>query len=455
MGNKCRLIIIYSVTAVIFLNVFCPFLNAEILSVNTDNKTSFTAEENYSSGDGIYGKMTAVYGCFEFNVMDFREDPSCKKEDKTVCSFYSPLFTSGRVRKKGLFREYENPSSLYAGSDTYNDESIITKDAELERNGNWGLVLQYPELITLYALADENDSYRIMEKGGGVNLQFSDDFEISAVFSESVREEGADDSWYRERNMEYGEKICHCALRAVQSGRFVRNSLSGGLSSGRCFKTGKYFRYHPELELGAFTLFLLFSCSDINYRKTERGYPSVKLRRGVKGEYEAGRNFVFESGYNIDIYHPEYLSEVENRIAEKIFFKAGYDAGSVFLKFDAARKNYSEETEYLSEDSYGINTGIRGDQLSFSVNPEFSYINNEADERGITLESSVTDGKRKIKLRYRRVEGARVETAVKLRPEYNGEHVKMYSEAGYETVDEKGVNLKSVFRYSAGVKISY
>ena len=418
-------------------------------------KTALEAEENYSSGSGISGKLTAVYGSMTFNIMDFREDPSGEKDDKTVCNFYSPVFISGRVRKKGLLKEFANPSYWYAGSDTYTDESGFDKDLQLERNGNWGLVIRYPEPLTLYALADENGNYRIKERGGGINFEFTDNYEISAVFCESERKEGADESWYRKRNLEYGKKIYHCAARAVHSCSLLRNSVSGGLSFSECHRTGKYFRYQPEMEIGSFTLFLLLSCSDINYRKTERGYPAVKLRRGVKGEYEAGRYLVFESGYNIDIYHHEYLSEIENRIAEKIFFKTKYDTGTFFTNIDAERKNRVEEMDYISEDSYGIKTGIRMDYFSFSVNPEYRNIDCEAYERGITLHSSLTDGIRKIVIRYKRERGEKIETESRLRLECSGQHVLMYSETEYETADENGVNLKSVFRYSAGLKIRY
>ena len=457
MKSKFKTVFIFILLIRLCFSGPVNYLSAETVTgnKNEDINTAFEAEENYSSKTGVSGTITAEHGSYLLNVMDFRNDPSSSRENKTVYNFYSPGFTSGRVRKKGLFKESANPSSWFAGSCTYTDQTEIGKDLQLERNGNWGFVIHTPELVTVYALADENNNYRIEEKGGGLNYRFSDKLDCSAVFSESEKKESKDESWYRNRDIEYGEHIYHCASRAVYKTGKVNCSASTGVSYGECFRTGKYVRYQPEIILGTFTVFLLYSSSDRYYRKPEKGYPPVKERRGIKGVYEAGRYLVFESGYNADIYHHEYLSDIDNRISERIFFKTKYDAESHFINFNAERKNTVKEREYINEDSLGVKTGIRGDFLKYSVNPEYIYYDYRLSEKRIVLEASVSDSKRKIFMRYKKDKGERTEALLKGGIEFKGENMMINSEAEYETVDENGINLKSVFRYSAGITLQW
>ena len=81
-------------------------------NITNSKTTDFEVEENYSSKTGVTGTLTAEYSDFILNIMDFRENPSDSKENKTVYNFYSPVFISGRVKKKGLFRESANPFLL-------------------------------------------------------------------------------------------------------------------------------------------------------------------------------------------------------------------------------------------------------------------------------------------------------------------------------------------------------
>ena len=70
-------------------------------------------------------------------------------------------------------------------------------------------------------------------------------------------------------------------------------------------------------------------------------------------------------------------------------------------------------------------------------------------EKRIVLELSLSDSSRKIGLKYRNTRGEQTSSLVTGKLEFVGNNLIMYSEAEYETVDKKGINLKSVFRYSA------
>ncbi len=413
-------------------------------------RASFEIEENYSNITGYSGKISCDYMKYRITVMDFRDDPSGKKEDKTVYSFYSPVISAGRFRKKGLYREITNPSSWYAGSETYTDFSELAEDCTLNRNGKWGIILSPCNNITAYASADENDDYRIIEKGGGLSFSMPDETHITAVISESIYDETSDDSWYRNRNYQYGYKICNSAVQISRKTGFLINSFSAGISYGKCFKTGKYFRYHPSADLGPLMLFFLVSWSDCSYRKPFRGYPSVKLRRGFKGEYEVCKYINIEAGYNIDIYHPEYLSDIKNRKGEKMFVKMEYDNDLFVFSPYAERNNCIEAEEYISKDCFGCRTGIRGDFIGFGFNPEYIYMQKKPVSRKAVYDCYLTDGTIKVDLCCRRTENEKIENLVKGKLSFTSEKIKIYSAGEYETVDENGVNLKSVFRFSAG-----
>ena len=418
-------------------------------------KLFLKAEAHYSSISGFSEKITAEFSSLKFSVLDFRRDPFNKREDKTVVNIYSPVFSAGRVKKKGLYKELENPSYWYAGSETYTDKPDIAEDSSFNRNGHWGVILRPLNESLFFIDTDENDDYKIIRKGGGFSIGSDSILGISAVLAESTGLTGASEEWYENRDIEYGDKIYNGAFQLDQKGRILNHSLCAGTSFGSCFKTGSFFRYHPQISLGPLTLFILISLSDSNYRRPEKGYPAVKFRRGVKAEYVMNRNFEAESGYNTDLYHTEYLSEIENRIGENIFLRLKYDADFFFLNFDAARKNSLEDLLYIQEDSLSFKTGLRGDYFYFSVNPGFKFRMRDAVSRSITAESSFTDGVRDIRLKHKRERGEKLNCITKGYLGLKGENLSFYSEAEYETLDEKGYNLKSVFRFSTGCRFKY
>ena len=418
-------------------------------------KLFLKAEAHYSSISGFSEKITAEFSGLKFSVLDFRSDPFNKKEAKTVINIYSPVFSAGRIKKKGLYKELDNPSYWYAGSETYTDKPDLTEDTSFKRNGHWGLILRPVNGSLFFIDTDENDDYKIIRKGGGFSIGSDSFLSISAVLTESTGLTGASEEWYEDRDTEYGDEIYNSAFQLDQKGRILNNSLCAGTSFGSCFKTGRFLRYHPQISLAPLTLFFLISLSDSNYRRPEKGYPAVKLRRGVKAEYVMNRYFEAESGYNTDLYHTEYLSEIENRIGENIFFRLKYDADFFFLNFDAARKNSLEDLLYIQEDSLSFKTGLRGDYFHFSVNPGFKFRMRDAVSRSITAESSFTDGVRDIRLKHKRERGEKLNCITKGYLGLKGENLSFYSEAEYETLDEKGYNLKSVFRFSTGCRFKY
>ncbi len=132
-----------------------------------------------------------------------------------------------------------------------------------------------------------------------------------------MTESPSDDNWYFSRKTQYGEKIYCSALKCVFNAISIENSAACGISFGEYMKTGGFIRYQPYLKTEQLGLFLLFSYTDEFYRNPVSGYPSVKLRRGGRAEFDVNKNIGIEASYNSDIYHDDYLTEIENRSAEK------------------------------------------------------------------------------------------------------------------------------------------
>ena len=314
----------------------------------------------------------------------------------------------------------------------------------------------YDYLFT-YAELDENNDFHIKEKGGGFNLFPGTDFNVSAAVSESENEKSSDDNWYFSRDVQYGEKIYCSAMKCVFNLFSIKNSAAGGVSFGECMKTGRFVRYQPSLKTDQLSFYLLMSYSDRFYREPVSGYPSVRLKRGGKAEYELNKNIGIEAAYNIDTYHEDYLTEIENRSAERIFFKIIYDADSYYFFTEFQRKNEIDEddAEFITEDIIGFTAGARGDNISCLINPEIKYCNKEAVSRNIILESGVKHGIKTLTLRVKRETGEQVKSVISAKLGFKDTHYLIYSRGEYEKVDENGVKLKSVFRFASGIRITW
>ena len=448
---------------------------------------SFKLEENYSSFSGFEGRMITEYRNIKIFLLDFRGDS--QEENKKVFSFYSPYFSIGRIKKQGLLKEMANPSYWYAGSDTYSDVCGIFEDLTFNKNGDTGITLIPLNGLYLYSMWDEEENIsELNEKGGSFSYSFSERLKCRIAFTDSERKESSDESWYFERDIEYGDNIYNIAAVLNHEGDIVINSFSIGRSSGSCFKSGSFVRYSPEISIDAISLYFLISLSDSSYRKPETGYPKIKLRRGVKGQYIINSCLEAESGYNLDIYHTEYSDQIENCMGESYFLKLDFDTEYFYLLLEGNRKNKTEDVVLSCEDFLSCKTGITGRKYSFSAYTRFKYIDYELFSRLLTLESVISIGSLNFLIKNKReisaaqvssislgsegggvsdengeieegevgkIGGKRVNNILSIRISNAGEHVKLFAEAEYETLDEANLNLKSVFRFSAGSSIRY
>ncbi len=97
-----------------------------------------------------------------------------------------------------------------------------------------------------------------------------------------------------------------------------------------------------------------------------------------------------------------------------------------------------DELEYIREDIFGFTAGVRGDNISCFINPEYKYCNYEAVSRSIKLESTVKYGIKTFMLRLKREEGEKVKSVFTGKLGFEDAHYMIYSQVSMRLLMKKG-----------------
>ena len=409
-------------------------------------------DENYFSTGLSEGRILAGFQRYRISCLDFRGG----EDEKTVFSFYSPFFIAGRVKTEGLIKEMENPSYWLPGSDIYYDDPDITDDISLDFNGKNAIVIKPFSGIAFFTMAENDDYSDFNRRGGYAVFKFSEKTRLNAsVIASRGEKKGGDSDWYFERDGEFGSDIYNTAAGLIREGDFLSVSFSMGTSSGEYFRHGSFFRLSPAVIYEPLSLYFLVSMTDKEYRKPGGGYPSVRERRGVKGELRVNETTDTEAGYYIDMYHTKYTEEIISRMGEKIFGGINYDSGLIFINFDGYRKNSFDEEYLETVDSLSLKSGFKTTDYYISFEGRNKYTDGLLSSVTFAAETSVRKGNWEILLKRRKVEEKKTSATTTGRITFSDSRIKVYGEGKYETEDLGPVNLKSVFLFATGIRIRY